>query len=79
MATSNPLDILLDHDQWATGQIIKSCESLSDVQLHQPFEMGLGSLHDTLTHILRAMKAWGNLLAGRPVDPTFDDEIFVSR
>ena len=73
MATSNPLDILLAHDHWATGQIIRACEPLSNEQFKQKFDMGPGSLHDTLTHILKAMKAWGNMLAGRPIEPTFDD------
>ncbi|MCA9311644.1 MAG: DinB family protein, partial [Phycisphaerales bacterium] len=32
---------------------------------HQRFEMGVGSLHDTLLHVLGAMRGWGDLLAGR--------------
>jgi uncharacterized damage-inducible protein DinB len=28
--------------------------------------MGLGSLHDSLRHILNAMRGWGDMLAGRP-------------
>lgn len=65
MAASDPLDILLRHDSWATGQLLDACEHLSNEQFHQSFEMGPGSLHDTITHILGAMRSWGDLLAGR--------------
>ena len=65
MATSDPVDILVTHDAWATRNILDSCAALSRDQFHQRFEMGPGSLHDTLTHILGAMRGWGDLLAGR--------------
>ena len=63
MATSNPLDILLAQNRWANRNLIESCSALSDEQFHQRFEMGLGSLHDTITHILGAMRGWGDMLA----------------
>ncbi len=66
MATSDPVTILLDHNHWANRQIAQACASLSEEQLHHRFEMGLGSLHDTLVHIAGAMKGWTDLLAGRP-------------
>ncbi|MDP9173458.1 MAG: DinB family protein [Planctomycetota bacterium] len=69
MPTSNPTDILLAHDTWATRQILKACEALSPEQFHQKFEMGMGTLHDTTLHILAAMVGWGNGLAGRDVRP----------
>ncbi len=65
MATSDPVQILLAHDRWATQNIIQACEKITDEQFHHRFEMGLGSLHNTLRHILGAMKGWGDLLAGR--------------
>jgi len=72
MATSDPLAILLAHDRWATTQMLEACEKLSDEQFHQRFEMGPGSLHDTLTHMLAAMRAWGDLLAGREMRPRLE-------
>jgi uncharacterized damage-inducible protein DinB len=72
MATSNPLDILLTHDRWATRNILDACSKLSDEQFHQRFEMGSGSLHDTATHILAAMRGWGDLLASREPRPRLD-------
>jgi uncharacterized damage-inducible protein DinB len=65
MPTSDPLDILLAHDRWATRNILDACSKLSDEQFHQRFEMGPGSLHDTITHVLAAMRLWGDLLASR--------------
>lgn len=66
MPSSDPAAILLAHDRWATLNIIDRCRELTGDQFHQQFEMGLGSLHDTLTHTLSAMRGWGDLLAGRP-------------
>jgi len=72
MPTSNPLDILLAHDQWATRQMLDTCAKLTDEQLHHRFEMGPGSLHDTLTHVLAAMRVWGDLLASREQRPRLE-------
>jgi uncharacterized damage-inducible protein DinB len=69
MPASNPFDILLEHDRWATRNILESCKTLTHDQFHQQFEMGLGSLHDTATHILDAMRAWEDVLAGREERP----------
>src|SRR5438477_11338551 len=65
MLVSNPLDILLAHDRWATRQILDACGKLTPEQFHRRFEMGPGSLHDTVTHMLAAMRVWADLLAGR--------------
>ncbi len=72
MPTSDPLDILLAHDRWATGQILAACAKLTPEQFHQRFEMGPGSLHDTTTHILGAMRFWVDLLAGREQRPRLE-------
>ena len=66
MAVTDPAEILLAHDRWATERVIERCRNLSDEQFHRAFEMGPGSLHDTLAHILSAMRGWGDLLADRP-------------
>jgi uncharacterized damage-inducible protein DinB len=72
MPTSNPLDILLAHDRWATTQILNACAKLTPAQLQQRFEMGPGSLHDTITHMLAAAQFWGDLLAGREMRPRLE-------
>lgn len=65
MPESDPLAILLAHNHWATQQLLDSCAQLPDEQFHQTFEMGLGSLHDTIVHIIGAMRGWGDLLGRR--------------
>lgn len=65
MPTSDPVTILLSQNQWATRNLIEACATLSTEQFHQTFDMGVGSLHDTLVHILGAMRGWGDLLEGR--------------
>jgi uncharacterized damage-inducible protein DinB len=72
MPTSDPVEILLAHDLWATRQILQACEKLSPHQFHQPFEIGPGSLHDTITHMLAAMRTWTETLAGTPLSPRLE-------
>lgn len=72
MPTSDPVQILLAHNRWATRNMLSACEKLSEEQFHQRFELGPGSLHDTLTHILGAMRGWGDLLAGREQRPRLE-------
>ena len=66
MASSDPILILLAHNHWATREVLDACAGLTEEQFHRRFDMGLGSLHDTTTHILGAMRGWGDLLGGRP-------------
>jgi uncharacterized damage-inducible protein DinB len=72
MKPSDPLDILLQHDLWATEQILDACAKRSDEQFHQRFEIGRGSLHDTLTHMLAAMRTWTETLQGKEPGPRID-------
>ncbi len=62
---SNPLDILIEHDRWATRNILETCAHLADDEFHQSFQIGPGSLHDTLSHILGAQRAWTDVLCER--------------
>lgn len=73
MPLSNPADILLAHDTWATERILDACAGLSDAQFHQVFKMGLGSLHDTLAHIMGAIRGWTDMLAGQPPSPRIEE------
>jgi uncharacterized damage-inducible protein DinB len=72
MPTSNPLDILLARDAWATRNIIETCAKLSPEQFHRKFEMGPGSLHNTATHILGAMWTWMDRLEQREPRPKLE-------
>lgn len=65
MAESDITAILLAHNHWATRNILDACATLPDDQFHRRFEMGPGSLHDTLRHTLYAMGHWADVLAAR--------------
>jgi predicted O-methyltransferase YrrM/uncharacterized damage-inducible protein DinB len=64
--SSDPLDISLAHNAWATRELLRVCEKLDDAQWHRRFDMGPGSLHDTLTHIVGAMLRWADRIDGPP-------------
>lgn len=72
MPTSNPTDILLAHDTWATRNIVDACSTLNDEQFHERFEMGQGSLHDVLTHVITVMRVWTDMLASREAQPRLE-------
>lgn len=72
MPTSNPTDILLAQDVWATRNIIDACAKLSDAQFHQRFETGPGSLHDTLMHMITVLRVWTDVLTGREPRPRLE-------
>jgi uncharacterized damage-inducible protein DinB len=72
MPASDPVDILLAYDLWATRNVLEACSTLSDEQFHRRFEMGPGSLHDTVEHMLGAMRVWTDVLAGREVRPRLE-------
>jgi uncharacterized damage-inducible protein DinB len=72
MPMSNPLDILLAHDRWATRQIIQACAALPAEKFHQKFEMRPGSLHATIAHLLGSMQEWTDMLAQREQRPPLD-------
>lgn len=74
MARTNPPDVLLAHNRWANAQLIDACEDLTVEQFHQQFDMGCGSLHDTITHILAAMRAWTDVLHEREVRMRLEGE-----
>jgi uncharacterized damage-inducible protein DinB len=74
MAESDCLQILLTHDKWATAQLLEACAKLSQEQFHRRFDIGPGSLHDTLTHVLGAMRTWTETLAEVQPGPRLEDD-----
>ncbi|HEY2588845.1 MAG TPA: DinB family protein [Tepidisphaeraceae bacterium] len=72
MPASDPVEILLAHDLWATRNVLEACAKLSDEQFHQRFEIGPGSLHDTIEHMLGAMRLWTDVLAQRVIRPRLE-------
>ena len=65
---ADPLDILLRHDAWATREVLRACRGLTDEQWHRRFEIGPGSLHDALTHVVGAMLRWADRIDGPPTE-----------
>ena len=49
---------LYAYNDWANEKIIRMCDGLTDAQLDQPKEMGMGTLRSTLFHILTADVVW---------------------
>jgi len=72
---SDPLSIALQHDAWATREVLEACVGLGEEHWHRRFEMGPGSLHDTLTHVIGAMFRWADRIHGPPraVRPSIED------
>ena len=58
MQPVSTLRALFAHNDWARDHVIEMASPLSDDQLDQPFEMGLGSLRNTLYHLWAAERVW---------------------
>ena len=74
MPESDILQILLSHDRWATAQLLDTCDKLTPDQFHHRFDIGPGSLHDTVTHIAGAMRAWTETLGGQDPRPRLETD-----
>lgn len=73
--TSDPLDVLLAHNHWATQRVLELCRPLSREQFHRSFPIGPGEnggLHATLTHIVGCMRRWADRIAEAPVRPSIE-------
>lgn len=68
--TSDPVTILLRHNDWANRALLERCAALSPEQMRRRFEIGPGSLHDALVHILGCMERWADRVAGRALRPS---------
>jgi uncharacterized damage-inducible protein DinB len=58
------LDRMLGHDHWATSQVLERSRDLTDAQLDQPFDIGLGSLRETLHHTIYVIYFWTTQMGG---------------
>lgn len=64
--------ILAGHNLWATRVLIEDAAKLSQEQFHRRFEIGPGSIHDTLRHIVAAMLRWADRIGGQPLRDSID-------
>jgi uncharacterized damage-inducible protein DinB len=73
-APIDPTQILLAHNHWANIGFLNAAKTLSHDQFHQRFDIGPGSVHDTLSHVLGAMHRWTRALNAQEMltDPRFE-------
>lgn len=67
------LDRLLDHDQWATEQVLDKAGTLTAEQLDTEFDIGHRTVRNTIDHILGAREGWTALMTRTP-PPDHPDE-----
>ena len=61
------LDRFLGHDAWTTRQLLLRCLELAKEQLDREFNIGPRTVRATLTHIIRNVEVWSDLIRGEPV------------
>ncbi len=61
------LDRYLSYEAWTLRYFIERCRELIPAQLHQPFDIGHGTVHDTINHIIGNIEVWTDLMRERPV------------
>jgi uncharacterized damage-inducible protein DinB len=66
------LDRLLDHDNWATTQLLHLTRGLSDAQLDETFDIGHETLRGTFEHAIFNIQAWTAEMLGLPLDAQRD-------
>lgn len=49
---------LLRYNSWANERLFAVCETLPDEKLDRQFEMGMGTIRETLSHIASAERVW---------------------
>ena len=65
------LDLLLDHDHWATRRLLDASGGLTDGQLDREFDIGHRTLRATFGHMIFNVPFWTAFLAGQPADGGF--------
>ncbi len=68
------LNRLLGHNAWTTRQLVQHARALTAEQYVQRFDLGPGSVHDTLRHIISVMFGWADEIAGRPRRPSLGSD-----
>jgi len=74
--STTPLELLLEYDRWATRRLLDCCADLTADEFGRHFDMGLGNLRDTLTHIIGAMRRWIDRISGDALRPSVEGSNF---
>jgi len=61
------LDRYLGYEAWTFRYFIERCRELTPAQLHQPFDIGHGTVLDTINHIIVNIEVWTDLMRELPV------------
>ncbi len=61
------LERLLNHDDWATTELLTFSSDLTDEQLDQSFDIGHQTLRETLNHLIFVVDFWTGWMTERPV------------
>jgi uncharacterized damage-inducible protein DinB len=60
------LDTYLAYEAQTLRYFLGRCRELNPEQWHQPFDIGQGSMYDTVGHIIRNLEFWTDLMRGVP-------------
>lgn len=61
------LDRYLGYEAWTLRHFITRCRDITPSQLHQSFDIGHGTVHDTVEHIIDNLESWTDLMRQRDV------------
>ena len=61
------LDRMLEHDRWATNQLLAASANLTGEQLDRQFDIGHRTLRATLEHLVFNIEAWTAIAAQTPL------------
>ena len=62
------IDRLLEHDRWATTQLLDASRDLNDAQLDQEFDIGHRTLRATYDHAFFNIELWTRLATERQIE-----------
>ena len=65
-SSADTLELMLAHNTWSTRELLRLCQRIDEGSWHRRFEIGPGSLHDALTHVVGAMFRWADRLDAPP-------------
>jgi uncharacterized damage-inducible protein DinB len=61
-------DRMLEHDQWATSQLLNTASPLTEEQMNQEFDIGHRTLRATFEHMIMNVEGWTAAFTGQ--EPT---------
>ena len=65
---------LIRYNNWASQQVLETCQKLGEDQLATPIPGAYGTIRDTLTHMITSEASYVRLLTGSRPQPSFQWE-----